>query len=277
MNIIEALREASIRLTDKDIQEPIRISRILLADLLNVKKELLIIEDKRELDKDIEKKFFIDIEKICNNIPLQYITKKQEFMGYVFEVDESVLIPRPDTEILVEEVLKLINNGMEVLELCAGSGAISVSIANIISDITVTATDISEAAIKVASKNAKKYNKEKIIKFIKSDMFKNVKGKFNLIISNPPYIETETIKTLSKEVKKEPFIALDGGEDGLEFYRIIAKEARNFLKPNGYICMEIGYNQKESVLAIFEKEYKDLKCIKDLANNDRVIVCRWEE
>ena len=198
-------------------------------------------------------------------------------MGLNFYVNENVLIPQPDTEILVEETIEkiknLMSNNIKILDLCTGSGAIAISIAKLMSNIT--ATDISEKALKIAKTNAQNNNVQNKIKFINSNMFQNINEKFDVILSNPPYIETNTIKTLSKEVQNEPKLALDGGQDGLEFYRIIAKNAHKHLNKNGIIMLEIGYNQRKAVTQIFEetKKYKNIECKKDYSNNDRIIIC----
>lgn len=270
MKIIDILQEAVNVLKQNKIEEPIIKARLVLADLLNMRKEDLIINEGMELEKNTEKEYLERIEKLIDDYPLQYITEKQEFMGDIFEVNENVLIPRQDTEILVEQALQYVHG--DVLELCTGSGIIAVSIAKR-ADAVVTATDISEKALEVAEKNAKRHNCN--IKFIKSDLFDNVRGKYDLIVANPPYIELETILNLDNQVKREPFIALNGGIDGLDFYRKIAEEANKFLKPEGYLCLEIGYNQKKSVIKILKEKYEDIKCIKDLAGKDRVIICHF--
>lgn len=272
MKVIDALKKSIILLKEYNINEPIQKARILLADLLNIRKADLIIKENMELDINIINKYFDNIQKLCNNYPLQYITKKQEFMGNVIEVNESVLIPRQDTEILVEEALKYAHGN--ILELCTGSGAIAISIAKSCHDVKIIATDISEMALEVAKRNSEKHKAN--VNFIKSDLFQNVIGKYNLIVSNPPYIETKTIYNLEEQVKKEPIIALDGGKDGLDFYRKIAENAYNYLNMGGYLCLEIGYNQKDKVIQLLENKYTNIKCVKDLSGNDRVITCKWE-
>ena len=272
MKLIELLKKAIELLKQNNIEEPIIKARMLLADLLNIRKEELVIKENKELDIKIVEKYLSHINKLCNNYPLQYITGKQEFMGYIFEVNDNVLIPRQDTEILVEEALKYANNN--VLELCTGSGIIAISIAKRISTAKVTATDISQKALEVAKKNALKHQAD--IEFIQSDLFENIQGKYDLIVSNPPYIETGTINNLDEQVKKEPFIALNGGTDGLDFYRKISEEAYKYLNKDGYLCLEIGYNQRNNVMELLQNKYKNVTCIKDLSGNDRVITCQWE-
>ena len=165
-------------------------------------------------------------------------------------------------------------SNIEILDLCTGSGAIIVSIEKILNNknIEFFATDISNNALRIAKKNAISNNTNTKIKFILSDMFNNIENEFDLIISNPPYIESKEILNLPKEVQNEPLLALDGGEDGLNYYRIIAKDAKKYLKEHGVLLLEIGYKQRESVEEILEKnDYKNITCIKDLAGNNRVI------
>ena len=255
--------------------------RILLAHILDKNKEYLIINSDEEISKEKEEEFFEKLEKLKKGYPIQYITNSQFFRNCEFYVDNNVLIPQPDTEILVEESIKIIleEQSSNVLDLCTGSGAIVISIAKELSEaskkITFWASDISEKALEIAEKNAKQNGVE--INFIQSDLFEKMDNnlKFDIIISNPPYIETATIEELSTEVKNEPKIALDGGKDGLEFYRKIAKKSKDYLKENGYLALEIGYNQMDSVCEILEKNnFKILKKVKDFSNNDRVIVAQ---
>ena len=249
--------------------------KLLLMHLLNVSKEYLIIHDDEDVSETVIEEFKNKIEELKNGKPIQYIINVQEFMGLSFYVNENVLIPQPDTEILVEESIDLINkfNAKKVLDLCTGSGAIAISIKNNCHMVDVIGIDISEEALEVAMKNAKFINVD--VNFQKSDMFENINEKFDIIISNPPYIENEVIKTLPKEVQNEPYIALAGGENGLDFYKIIARDAKKYLNENGIVAVEIGYNQKDSVINLFEKEgYREIYSKKDFGQNDRIVVAK---
>ncbi len=247
----------------------------LLEYILKVDKQYIYVNYDKKITKKQEYILKKSLKKLQNGEPLQYITKKAHFMGMEFAVNKSVLIPQPDTETLVEETLKIIETlkgkKLRILDLCTGSGAIAISLAKYAKDVEITAVDISYKALRTARKNYKKLiNNGNKVKFLKSNMFDKINGKFDLIVSNPPYIETEVIKTLDKQVQKEPKIALDGGKDGLQFYRIIRKNVDKHLFLGGTLLMEIGYNQKEKVQEIFENSF----CIKDLAGNDRVITWR---
>lgn len=279
MTIKETLRKGIIELKINNIQEPSLKARLLLQYILNKPRQYLIIYDNKQLTLRQEVNFFKGIKKLVKGIPLQHITHSQEFMKMTFYVNEDVLIPRPDTEILVEEVIKIAKriNAKKILDLCTGSGAIAVSLAKYIENSQITAVDISTKAINVAKLNAKNNNVENQITFVESDLFKQLpKEKYDIIVSNPPYIKKEIIKSLDKEVQNEPKIALDGGYDGLDFYRKIINNADEFLKFTGYVCLEIGYDQKDDVLELFESKgkYVDATCKKDLFDNDRVVIAR---
>lgn len=253
---------------------------ILLEYVLNKTKVELTIFALEEVENKDQKRFLEYINKVVLGKPVQYITRIQEFMGMSLYVDENVLIPQPDTEILVEEAIEVIKematnkSNIKILDLCTGSGAIIVSLEKILNDknIEFFATDISNNALKIAKKNAITNNANTKVKFILSDMFNNLENKFDLIISNPPYIESKEILNLPKEVQNEPLLALDGGEDGLSYYRIIAKNAKKYFKEHGVLLLEIGYKQRETVQKILEKnDYENITCINDLAGNNRVI------
>lgn len=275
MKIEEVLQSAIQELNHNKISAPIVKARMLLANTLNVTKEYLVTNSKEEINEETIKKFSEGINKLINGCPLQYITNYQEFMRLDFYVDENVLIPRADTEILVEEVISSCDNEKDykILDLCTGSGAIGISLARYIQNSHVTCTDISTKAIEIAKKNAKANNIENI-EFIESDMFENIKESFDIIVSNPPYIVKNVIATLDKEVQSEPHIALDGGIDGLDFYRIIVNNANAHLQRDGMLFLEIGYDQKEEVMKLLEasKKYKNIYSKKDLYDNDRIVV-----
>lgn len=261
-------------LRNNNIDDETTKARILMCYVLNISKEQLIIRKEEQIKEDKKELFLSYIEQIKNGTPLQYIVNNQEFMKLNFYVDENVLIPRSDTEILVEEVIENSLKEAKILDLCTGSGAIAISIAKYIENSKVFASDISNNAIKIAEQNAKFNNVD--VKFIISNLFEDIIEKdFDIIVSNPPYIKDSIIETLSADVKKEPIIALSGGEDGLDFYRRISKDAYEYLKNDGKLFLEIGYDQKEEVIEILKNDnYKDIYCKKDLAGNDRVIVAK---
>ena len=277
MTILEALRKGMIDLKIANIEEPNLKSRLLMQYVLNVSRQYIIVNDMEELSKLKEKQYFDAIKLLKSGIPIEHITHQKEFMKLNFFVDENVLIPRQDTEILVEEVINIAKkiNAKTILDLCTGSGAIGISIAKYLPEVQVVATDISNDALNIARKNATINEVQNQIIFINSDLFTNLETqKFDIIVSNPPYVKTKVIENLDVQVKKEPHIALDGGEDGLDFYRKIIKESYQYLKYNGYLCLEIGFDQKDDVINIFNEanNFKNIYCKKDLGNNDRVIV-----
>ena len=279
MTIRETIRKGMIMLKNSNVTEPNIKARLIMQYVLNKPREYLLVYDKEILMLRREVNYFKAIKKLCQGIPIQHITHRQEFMKMTFYVDENVLIPRQDTEILVEEVIKIAKkiNAKKILDLCTGSGAIAISLAKYIENSEITAVDISSKALNIAKINSKNNNVENQITFIKSDLYKNLpKEKYDIIVSNPPYIKKEIIKKLDKEVQKEPKLALDGGYDGLDFYRKIVSKADEYLKFHGYLCLEIGYDQKEEVEEIISKQekYIDTYCKKDLCDNDRVIVTK---
>ena len=212
------------------------------------------------------------IKKRAERVPLQYITGEQEFMGITFHVNSNVLIPRQDTETLVEEAIKLVEPGMSILDMCTGSGCIIISILKKCSGIQGTGSDISKQALNVAKENAKLNNVA--VDFERSDMFENLSDKYDMIVSNPPYIKSDVVPTLMPEVCEfEPLDALDGHEDGLYFYRKIIKECKSFLKEDGKILFEIGNDQGQAVSDMLTYAgFRNVGVIKDLAHNDRVVV-----
>lgn len=279
MTIKEALNKGMIMLKSNKIESPKLKSRLLLQYILKKPRQYIIVYDKNEITKQEQWEYFVNIEKLTKGIPLQHITHRQEFMKMDFYVDENVLIPRPDTEILVEEVINIANKieNPVILDLCTGCGAIGISIAKNVKNAKIYAVDISEKALEVAKKNAEALRVKQKVNFIKSDLFEKLKKmKFDIIVSNPPYIKKEDINYLSEDVQKEPKIALDGGIDGLDFYRKIVKQGYEYLKLGSYLCFEIGFDQKIDVIEIIENEnkYIDTYCKKDLYGNDRIIVTK---
>lgn len=277
MTIVEAIRKGMIELKNSNIEEPKLKARLLMQYVLNASRQYIIVNDMQELDKEKEKTYFDFIKLLRSGIPVEHITHQKEFMKLNFFVNNNVLIPRQDTEILVEEVINIAKkiNAKNILDLCTGSGAIGISIANYLPNIEVVATDISNEALKIAKKNAISNNVQNQMTFIKSDLFENLDNqKFDIIVSNPPYIKTRDIEKLDTQVKKEPYIALDGGEDGLDFYKKIIKESYQYLKYNGYLCVEIGYDQKKDVINLYNESgnFENIYSKKDLANNDRIVI-----
>ena len=226
----------------------------------------------RPSDEEI-RKYEELLEKRISHIPLQHITGRQEFMGLDFMVSEDVLCPRQDTETLVESVLEY-TSGRKVLDVCTGSGCIAVALMKLGNASCCDAVDLSEAALDIAKQNAE-FNGVSI-NFIKSDMFEKIDGKYDIIVSNPPYIRPDVIETLMPEVREhEPLMALDGGSDGLDFYRIIAAQSKEHLEENGILAVEIGYDQWEDVSELFRQNgFRDIVRIKDLSQNDRVVMCK---
>lgn len=272
MNISELLVNGKHLL--KDIEDGNIKARILLEYILKLSREKIVSNPNIEVSDNNVESYLNRINDIKNGMPIQYITNKQEFMKLNFYVDKNVLIPQPDTEILVEKAIEICNNhgnDIKILDLCTGSGAIGISIAKNIKNAKVYATDIKNTVIDIAKQNAKQKNVDNI-EFIVSDMFENIQEKdFDIIVSNPPYIETDVIKTLPTEVRNEPIIALDGGKDGLKFYKIILSEYKKYLKKDGYLLLEIGYNQAKCVGELINLNYS---IIEDLAGNDRVIIIK---
>lgn len=274
MKVRDVLCSAVTELKRYGVEEPVSKARRVLAYVLGRSKEYLISHDGEEISSCDVEKFKCCIRKLINGVPIQYVIGFQEFMGIEFEVNENVLIPQPDTEILVYEVLNIARkySKPKILDLCTGSGAIAISLSRSIPSAQIWASDISEEAIKIAKRNDK-YNK---VTFVHSDLFENISTKFDIIVSNPPYIKSDEIKTLSKEVQNEPKIALDGGKSGLDFYEKIINNANKYLTSQGHLCLEIGEDQKDAVLKIFKTSniWTEIETYKDLGNNDRVITAK---
>ena len=272
MKILDLLTAGKKLLKEENIDE--REARLLLAFALGIKSDDL--GKYFEVDDSTGEKYNKIIIKRKNHVPYSYITGNKEFMKLNFKVNENVLIPRADTEILVEEAINICkefgDRQISVLDMCTGSGCIAVSLAKYVENAKVIASDVSEEALQVARENAISNNV--FVDFIKSNLFENINDRFDVIVSNPPYIKKAVIDTLDKEVKdNEPMLALDGGEDGLRFYRAISNEAKEYLYENGYLIFEIGYDQAKEVEEILNQEgYKNIRVIKDYSGNDRVVV-----
>ena len=271
MEIKEALIEGRKYLKDLEYTDPIYETRRILSFLLNKDLSYLVAHDSELLDSTLEERYFEILDKRKNGMPIQYILGEEDFYGRSFKVLKDVLIPRQDTEISVETLLKIIKNNKinNMLEIGCGTGIVSISV-DLETKVDVTAVDISQKAIENT-----KINKEKIgstITVLKSDLFSNIKNKFDIIYSNPPYIKSDEIEKLQVEVRKhEPRLALDGGEDGLHFYRKIIEKAPEYLNDRGYLVFEIGHDEAKDICALMEDNF-DVEVIKDLSKLDRVVV-----
>ncbi len=246
----------------------------LLEYVTGINRAMYFLNMQKQLSETEQKQYLTYLEQRKNHIPLQHITGVQEFMGMEFMVNEYVLVPRQDTEILVEEALKVLKPGMNVLDMCTGSGCIIISLSKI-GKIEGTGVDISEEALDVAKRN--NANLDAGVTWIQSDLFENVEKCYDMIVSNPPYIRTSVIEELKEEVKfHDPYIALDGKEDGLYFYRKIVAESARYLKNNGMLYFEIGHDQGQDVKKLMEEAgFSDVMIKKDLAGLDRVVFGRY--
>ena len=271
MTYQEAYRKACERFREAKISDPESDAWILLEHVTGMERAIFWADGNREMKAEEVEMFCEIVEKRLERIPVQHLTGHQEFMGLDFLVSPAVLVPRQDTEILVEQAEKVLKPGMKVLDMCTGSGCIAVSLAVRNAGVCVCASDISEGALAIAKENAKRQDAE--VMFVHSDMFDNIEGIYDMIVSNPPYIPTAEIEKLEAEVKlHDPFTALDGREDGLYFYRILAKKSPVYLRPGGYIFMEIGYDQSSAVKELLEEEgFAEVRVQKDLAGLDRVV------
>ena len=291
----EMLTMGEKQLMDSDIADATRDCKILYCYMMDIPFSKIILEYQQVLQDRLCDKYFELIDRRSNGEPVQYIMGSQEFMGLEFIVNENVLIPRQDTETLVEDALEIINTGTlrgedmdvkrkewDILDLCTGSGAIGVSLARIANKVNVTCSDISEGAIKVAKENAQKHGVAKSVKFEQGDLFKPFskpfrKQKFDMIISNPPYIKSSIIPTLQKEVcEYEPISALDGGESGLDFYERIVSGVGGHLRKSGVLLLEIGHDQGEAVGGLLSRngDFTSIRVLKDLANRDRIVFAK---
>lgn len=273
-------------LQKKEIEEPRRKVKVLLTFLKGIRVDDWICFQEEEAEEELVCNFYQKLEKLKQGYPIQYMTGKQEFMKKSFWVSPDVLIPQPDTEILVEETLAEIGEkSFRILDLCTGSGCIGISIASYARNIQkVVMSDVSLRALEIAKKNAQNNHVFEKVELVQSNLFENIQGKFDGIVSNPPYIPTDVIGTLSKEVQNEPSLALDGGKDGLAFYKRILEKADLYLNPGGFLFLEIGYDQKEALRDLWNKQMQrgktkltNFQVKQDLAGLDRIVLLRSEK
>lgn len=298
LSVKEILNIGKRQLEAQNIADAAIDSKMLYCHLMNVSNARIILEYQRILPDNLCEKYFELLDRRCTGEPVQYIIGTQEFMGLEFRVNENVLIPRQDTETLVEDAISIIRENRlrneefpikkkreyDVLDLCCGSGAIGVSLAVLCDNVKVTCSDVSKDALEVARENASALSKSKI-EFKQGNLLepfakKLKKRKFDLIISNPPYIRSSVIPTLQTEVKDhEPMLALDGGENGLECYEKIISDAELCLNKEGVLMFEIGHDQKDDLIRLLEDNgaFRDIRGLKDLAGRDRIIVAVLED
>ncbi len=267
------------------IEEAALDARLLLEHVCGTNRNDLLVHGERSITQEQEEKYLQMIGKRQNRIPLQHLTGEQDFMGLTFKVNEHVLIPRQDTEILVEEVLRKLHDGMRILDMCTGSGCILISLLHYSNGCKGVGADISENALVVARENgARILGDEKIgqsggddekncVTFVHSDLFEHITGKYDVIVSNPPYIRSDVIPTLMPEVKDhEPMQALDGTEDGLHFYRLIIEQSKEYLVRGGELYFEIGHDQAAEVRELMQMAgFVEITVVKDYAGLDRVV------
>lgn len=271
MTYREAVEFGTKCLTDAGVPDAALDAWYLLQMVCKIERSYYYVHGEEDITQDAQKEYEIAVQKRAEHIPLQYIIGEQEFMGLRFKVNSNVLIPRQDTETLVEQVLKIVKPGMKVLDLCTGSGCVLISVLKNAPELTGMGSDISKTALLVAKENAKLHEVD--AEWVRSDLFDNITETFDVIMANPPYIPTGEILSLMPEVRDfEPENALDGGADGLDFYRKIAGQVKDYLNPGGYVYMEIGYDQGEAVSELMRNaRFTEVEVIKDLARNDRVV------
>ena len=273
MTYREAIVLGEKNLQQADIADAKTDSWLLLAMACKIDHTYYYMHIDEEMSEEQVREFEVLIRKRAERVPLQYITGEQEFMGLTFHVNSNVLIPRQDTETLVEEALKVIKPGMKVMDMCTGSGCVLISILKNAHDVEGIGYDISKQAINVAKENAK-FNEVPAV-FERSDLFEDVvENDSDVIVSNPPYIPTDVVATLMPEVSQfEPREALDGKGDGLYFYSKILEQCKNYMKQDGYILFEIGCEQGDAVSTMMRLAgFSEVRVIKDLARNDRVVM-----
>lgn len=272
MTFREAMILGEKRLVDAGIVDARTDAWLLLTTACKIDHTYYYVHMDEDMSEEQSQEYHLLVDKRCERIPLQYITGEQEFMGLPFHVNSNVLIPRQDTETLVEEALKHIHPGMRVMDMCTGSGCVLISILRNVTGVEGYGYDVSKQALVVAKENARLNDVSAV--FEQSNLFENVTDTFDVIVANPPYIRTEEIATLMPEVSDfEPVLALDGKEDGLYFYRKLVSEGREYLNGGGFLILEIGCDQGVDVADMFQYAgYKNVQVIRDLAHNDRVVV-----
>ena len=274
MNYRECFEKGKGALAEAGVGEADLDARLLLEYVCGTNRNDLLVHGDREVLPGQEAAFLALIGRRAERIPLQYLTGVQDFMGMEFRVNEHVLIPRQDTEILVEEALRELRDGMDILDMCTGSGCILISLLQYSNDCAGVGADISGEALSVAEENARRLlAPDKQVRFVESDLFAAVDGRYDMIVSNPPYICSDAIHSLMPEVREhEPVSALDGRADGLYFYHKITEECRRFLRPGGMLFYEIGCDQGAAVSGILSQEgFGEIRVTKDYAGLDRVV------
>lgn len=273
-------KEGAARLGEAGIEEAELDARLLLEFVCGTDRNTLLAHGEREVSEEEYGRYSGFIERRAAHVPLQHLTGEQDFMGLTFQVNEDVLVPRQDTEVLVEEVMRHLHDGMRILDLCTGSGCILLSLLHYSNDCEGVGVDLSERALAVARDNQERLRVERPemkARFLEGDLFAGLEERFDIIVSNPPYIKTDVIDTLMPEVREhEPVMALDGGADGLAFYRRIAGDAGAYLDSGGMLFFEIGCEQAEDVRSIMEAAgFWEVEVVKDFAGLDRVVYGSW--
>lgn len=281
MTVLEGMHWGEARLLEKGIDNSRFDADLLLAEVLNVSRDRLYLEGSLKLSEQEESDYRGLILRRAEHEPLQYILKRQEFMGLSFYIDERVLIPRADSELLIEKWLGLVKSEerqaqdpvIKVVDLCTGSGALAISMAHYYPNAEVVGTDFSQGALEVARKNAKRLGVS--VQWRQGDFLKPILGeRWDYIITNPPYVSAEEYSKCAPEIFREPSMAFLGGKEGLDFYRTLAEETRSLLNPQGRLLMEIGWNQGDAVCEIFRINGFETQIFQDLAGHDRVIIAR---
>lgn len=276
----EVYKEGAARLGEAGIEEAELDARLLLEFVCGTDRNTLLAHGEREISTEEYGRYRELVGERAAHVPLQHLTGEQDFMGLTFQVNEDVLVPRQDTEVLVEEVMRHLHDGMRILDLCTGSGCILLSLLHYSNDCEGVGVDLSERALAVARENQERLRVERPemkARFLEGDLFAGLEERFDIIVSNPPYIKTDVIDTLMPEVREhEPVMALDGGADGLAFYRRIAGDAGAYLNGGGMLFFEIGCEQAEDVRSIMEAAgFREVEVVKDFAGLDRVVYGSW--